>query len=279
MADGRLYQATKGRSGWLGWKQIEGGLMFNLKSRVGCFFSFSHSRLLEFGSTQNIYSWRVSSTLPLSAFSCSREHIYSISVLLVFWSSSEPDPLLNLFPDSASQTICSKMKNGTLQSSTMSAVTNQPLPFDRIERERHIQMIFRAFKNRCGPTCECRNPSSKLCNTLDWKADDLRSLAPVKGTENPQLPVSRTELEDLQSRSAGTSGFISMLETVDRIHITARSGLQGESEELSSFHGRKICLCVTEGCCHCRPTVCPQEDLQHKHRRQQLTVNCRRGRY
>lgn len=184
-------------------------------------------------------------------------------------------PIIEPEPDK----ICSKMKNVTLQSSTASAVTSQPLPFDRMEREKHIQMIFRAFKNRCGPTCECRSSSSQLCNTLDWKADDLRSLATVRGTKNPLSPVSsRTEVEDLHSRFAGTLCFISVLETVEKIHITARSGLQGESEELLSFNGR-ICPCVTEGCCHCRPTVCPQEDLQHHHRRQQLTVSCRRRRY
>lgn len=62
----------------------------------------------------------------------------------------------------------------------------------------------------------------------------------MRGTENSQWPVSRRELEDQQNEAAGTSCFISVLETVERIHITARSGLQGESEESSSFHGRKI---------------------------------------
>lgn len=110
----------------------------------------------------------------------------------------------------------------------MSVVTSQPLPLDRMEREKHIQMIFSAFKNRCGPSCECRSPSSKLRHALDWGAEDLQRLAPMRGTENPQSTVSRRELEEQQSGAAGTSCFISVLETVDKISITARSGLQGE---------------------------------------------------
>ncbi|KAK7945700.1 hypothetical protein WMY93_001428 [Mugilogobius chulae] len=37
----------------------------------------------------------------------------------------------------------------------MSAVTNQPRPFGHLEREKHIEMIFRTFKDRNGPSCEC----------------------------------------------------------------------------------------------------------------------------
>lgn len=174
------------------------------------------------------------------------------------------------------------MQNVTLQPSTMSAVTSQPLPFDRMEREKHIQMIFRAFKNRCGPACECRShsPTSKLCRALDWGADHLPSPASMKGTENSQLPGSKREVEDQRCGAAATSGLISVLETVEKIHITARSEMHGESEELIVFsRARQIFLCVTEHCSRHRPAVCPQEDLQHHHRRQQLTVSRRRGRY
>lgn len=131
------------------------------------------------------------------------------------------------------------MQNVTLQSSTMSAVTSQPLPFDRMEREKHIQMIFRAFKNRCGPACECRShsPTSKLRHALDWGADDLPSPASMRGTKNPQSPASEREVGDQRCGAAATSCFMSVLETVEKIHITARSELQGESEEFSSFQG------------------------------------------
>lgn len=182
---------------------------------------------------------------------------------------------------SARQTICSKMHNVTLQSSTMSAVTSQPLPFDRMEREKHIQMLFRAFKNRCGPACECcsHSTTSKLRRALDWGADDLPSPASMRGTENPQSPASKREVGDQGCGAAATSCFMSVLETVEKIHITARSELQGESERVLVFSGGDKFICVTVRCYRCRPAVCPQEDLQHRHRRHQLTVSRRRGRY
>lgn len=146
----------------------------------------------------------------------------------------------------APDTNFSKMQNVTLQPSTMSAVTSQPLPFDRMEREKHIQMIFRAFKNRCGPACECRihSPTSKLCRALDWGADDLPSPASMRGTKNSQLPGSKREVENQRCGAAATSGFISVLETVEKIHITARSELQGESEEFIIFSGGDRFVCV-----------------------------------
>lgn len=147
---------------------------------------------------------------------------------------------------SARQTICSKMHNVTLQSSTMSAVTSQPLPFDRMEREKHIQMLFRAFKNRCGPACECcsHSTTSKLRRALDWGADDLPSPASMRGTENPQSPASKREVGDQGCGAAATSCFMSVLETVEKIHITARSELQGESERVLVFSGGDKFICV-----------------------------------
>ncbi|XP_034411201.1 phospholipid scramblase 3 [Cyclopterus lumpus] len=84
----------------------------------------------------------------------------------------------------------------------MSAVTNQPLPFGQLEREKHIQMIFRAFHNSCGPSCE----------TME------------NGSTQPPGTVSSPGLEE--QWPAG-SHFMSALETVSQIHITARPELQG----------------------------------------------------
>lgn len=165
----------------------------------------------------------------------------------------------------------------------MSAVTSQPLPFDRLEREQHIQMIFRAFRNRCGPACEFHghSPESKLHHALHWGSDDPLSSASVRVAEHPLAPVSRREAKDQQCGAAAASCFISMLETVEKIHITTRLELQGESENLNflSFGvWGQICMRANEHCHRCRPAVCPQEDLQHHHRREQLTVGRRRGR-
>nr|XP_046264128.1 phospholipid scramblase family member 5 [Scatophagus argus] len=108
---------------------------------------------------------------------------------------------------------------------TMSAVTNQPLPFDRLEREQHIQMIFSAFKNRQEPSCQCHihSPGPKPQQTPpEWES-------PGTKTEKMQLPGKANTLgvEDQLPGSAAGSHFMSALETVSHIHITARPELQG----------------------------------------------------
>lgn len=120
----------------------------------------------------------------------------------------------------------------------MSAVTNQPLPFDRLEREKHIQMIFRAFHNHCGPSCECLTHSSGLRphpTPPAQESDQQQSrLAPERKMENMQLlgKVNRPEVQEQWPGGAGASNFMSMLETVSQIHITARPELQGEQKGL-----------------------------------------------
>lgn len=132
--------------------------------------------------------------------------------------------------------LCSALEMNSsflsFQSNTMSVVTSQPLPFDRLEREKHIQLIFRAFKNRCGPACQCR------IHTPGWGSDEQSTLASVRGTGNLPSPVNRQEVEEQQSGAAARRHFISLLETVEKIHITARTELQGESE---SFKRGETC--------------------------------------
>ncbi|KAM9844440.1 phospholipid scramblase 1 [Aulostomus maculatus] len=100
----------------------------------------------------------------------------------------------------------------------MSVVTHQPLPFGQLEREKHIRMIFRAFQNRCDPSCEChsRSPGPRDHETPpDWES----GLAPVMA--NMQLPGKlRTGTEERQV-------FLGVLDPVSQIHITARPELQG----------------------------------------------------
>lgn len=117
----------------------------------------------------------------------------------------------------------------------MTAVTNQPLPFGRLERERHIQMIFRAFQNRCGPSCECHThltgPKPHQ-PPPDWESDEQASaLAPGRKVENiffihPSGKVNRPRVEEQPGDVVG-SNLMSVLETVSQIHITARPELQG----------------------------------------------------
>lgn len=158
------------------------------------------------------------------------------------------------------------------QFETMSAVTSQPLPFDRLEREKHIQAIFRAFKNRCGPTCQCQLPSPRLTSPNqtsppDWESEAQSSLAPPEATNSSQV--------EKRWPAAGTH-FLSTLQTADKIKITARPEVQGEPELLclfTDFYSLKGEIC------HCRTTVCSPEDLQHCNRRKQTTVICGCRRY
>ncbi|XP_036940291.1 phospholipid scramblase family member 5 [Acanthopagrus latus] len=101
----------------------------------------------------------------------------------------------------------------------MSAVTSQPLPFDRLEREKHIQVIFSAFQNRCGPSCQCHQESD----------EQLSGLTPGRETENMHPPgkVKRPGVEEQWPGGAAGSHFMSVLETVSQIHVTARPELQG----------------------------------------------------
>nr|XP_057922813.1 phospholipid scramblase 1 [Doryrhamphus excisus] len=93
---------------------------------------------------------------------------------------------------------------------TMSAVTDQPLPFGQLEREKHIRMIFRAFQNKCDPLCECHlhSPSGHQALQTSGELQNIRS-------------------EESCLDGAGTSNSLSVLDEVSEFHITARPQLQG----------------------------------------------------
>ncbi|XP_047444826.1 phospholipid scramblase family member 5 isoform X2 [Mugil cephalus] len=112
----------------------------------------------------------------------------------------------------------------------MSAVTTQPLSFGQLEREKHIQMIFRAFQSRGGPpSFECRThpPGPKSHQgPPDWEPEEqLSDLAPEGRMENDCQRPTGTEEQKLGA--AAGSDFMSALETVSRIRVTGRPELQG----------------------------------------------------
>lgn len=117
----------------------------------------------------------------------------------------------------------------------MSAVTNQPLPVGQLEREKHIQMIFRAFQNRCGPSCEghTHSPGPKPGQTPPvWaSAEHLSGPAPGMKMENghmePAGKPNKPEVEELWLEGPEGSDSLTVLDTVSQIHITARPDLQG----------------------------------------------------
>lgn len=135
----------------------------------------------------------------------------------------------------------------------MSAVTNQPLPFGRLEREKHIQMIFRAFQNHCGPSHECQthSPGPKPHRTPpDWESDEqLSGRAPVRKMENGYIqPLEKVNWQGMEEQNLGGaagSDFTSVLETVSRIHISARPELQGKKKLVCKF----VILCVEKDYC------------------------------
>ncbi|XP_028283265.1 phospholipid scramblase 3 [Parambassis ranga] len=114
----------------------------------------------------------------------------------------------------------------------MSAVTSQPLPFGQLEREKHIQMIFRAFQKHHSSSCECRpyTPGPKSNQTLPgWKNEEQMSTLDPERKVDMQLPekLNKLGLEEQTLGGSAESDFMSVLETVSQIHITARPELQG----------------------------------------------------
>lgn len=112
----------------------------------------------------------------------------------------------------------------------MSAVTNQPLPFGQLEREKHIHMIFRAFHNRCGPSCECqtKSPLSKSHQTPPGLESEEQLSGQTAEKENGEsVKLNRPEKEEQKTGSAVRSHFMTVLETASEIQITAKPELQG----------------------------------------------------
>ncbi|XP_076000851.1 phospholipid scramblase 2 [Genypterus blacodes] len=105
----------------------------------------------------------------------------------------------------------------------MSAVTNQPLPFGQLEREKHIQMIFRAFQSRHGPSCESQDLTVP-------KAPDRQSEEQLPGlAAEGKMENGRVQSPGEVSRTEDAEGLdcLALLDTVSQIKITARPELQG----------------------------------------------------
>ncbi|KAM7400751.1 hypothetical protein PAMA_005103 [Pampus argenteus] len=114
----------------------------------------------------------------------------------------------------------------------MSAVTNQPLPIGQLEREKHIQTIFRAFRNRCGPSCESHTHSPQSQTPPDRvPAEQMSGPAPGMKMENgpmePPGKLNKPEAGEQWLEGAGASDSLTVLDTVSQIHITVTPELQG----------------------------------------------------
>ncbi|KAF7662720.1 hypothetical protein LDENG_00227530 [Lucifuga dentata] len=110
----------------------------------------------------------------------------------------------------------------------MSAVTNQPLPFGPLEREKHIQMIFRDFHSQHRSSCESQDsprPKSHQTSPNGQSVEQLPSLAPGK----KKMENGHVGSPGIPSRTGDTVSpdCLALLDMVSQIHITARPELQG----------------------------------------------------
>ncbi|XP_056116183.1 phospholipid scramblase family member 5 [Rhinichthys klamathensis goyatoka] len=110
------------------------------------------------------------------------------------------------------------------------SVTAQPLPFG-LERERHIDMLFRAFHRPIGPATDCQDLTAELGST-DRRGED-------EGPGGKRL------------------GKLSVLRTVTRLHINARPELQGpqcvarRTYSISTETSDQLFVAVEESSCVC----------------------------
>uniref|UniRef100_A0A8C1PZ11 Phospholipid scramblase n=1 Tax=Cyprinus carpio TaxID=7962 RepID=A0A8C1PZ11_CYPCA len=116
------------------------------------------------------------------------------------------------------------------------SVTTQPLPFG-LEREKHIDMLFRAFHRQIRPTTDMQDLTPVLRDTGRTRGQD----------EGPGWKETYNErLEKL-----------SVLRTVTRLHITARPELQGpqcvarRTYSISTESSDQLFVAVEESSCMC----------------------------
>ncbi|XP_062337824.1 phospholipid scramblase family member 5 [Osmerus eperlanus] len=119
---------------------------------------------------------------------------------------------------------------------TMSAVTAQPLPFRRLEREKHIEMLFRAFRGRRRPRLDPQDlPGSRpqqgspALGSNDYSQGlghgDVRENGHV-GAGEVGGPGMQLHGEQWPGAGAGVEG-LSLFNSVSQLHITAKPELQG----------------------------------------------------
>uniref|UniRef100_A0A671LV44 Phospholipid scramblase n=1 Tax=Sinocyclocheilus anshuiensis TaxID=1608454 RepID=A0A671LV44_9TELE len=116
------------------------------------------------------------------------------------------------------------------------SVTTQPLPFG-LEREKHIDMLFRAFHRQIRPTTDTQDLTPVLRDTGRTRGQD--GGPGWKETDNERV------------------GKLSVLRTVTRLHITARPELQGpqcvarRTYSISTESSDQLFVAVEESSCMC----------------------------
>ncbi|CAL8281639.1 unnamed protein product [Lota lota] len=146
----------------------------------------------------------------------------------------------------------------------MSAVTQQPLPFGRLEREKHIETFLRALHGQRRPI---HNPhGSPGAQTRqgppDWVSEEVLSgLGPGRPWENGISLQQRNSLREEEEDGLQLDSMAA-LESANQLHVTARPDLQGpqcvprkiysistggSSEQLFVTVEESSCMCLQ--CC------------------------------
>ncbi|XP_028328245.1 phospholipid scramblase family member 5 [Gouania willdenowi] len=146
----------------------------------------------------------------------------------------------------------------------MSAVTNQPLPIGQLEREKHIEMIFRTFQSSCGPSCISRAHLPKPGVSLEPHEYRPNVELPGLNAGNKRKEYLQQKAHEMMSRAQREeqdfrdADFLSELEMVSQVHITARPQLQGPqcvSQKIYSIAAedrrKQMCAAVEESSCVC----------------------------
>ncbi|XP_024246678.1 phospholipid scramblase 1 [Oncorhynchus tshawytscha] len=155
---------------------------------------------------------------------------------------------------------------------TMSAVTTQPLPFGRLEREKHIERLFRAFHSQRRLST---NPQGLPGSIPHHGTSDLGSEDQQQGL-GPGGPGGKGENGHMRPRASGGPEIageqwlngvggqegLALLDAVSQLRITARPELQGpqcvsrrtysiatgdSSEQLFVAVEESSCMCLQ--CC------------------------------
>ncbi|XP_048861049.1 phospholipid scramblase family member 5 [Brienomyrus brachyistius] len=134
----------------------------------------------------------------------------------------------------------------------MSAVTVQPLPFGRLERERHIEALFHAFRKTPGPSSDRRDSAV---------FPGLQGAGP--GREEGE--VMEKEAKDgvgpcgngnRRRHGYGAEG-LTLLNNISQIRITARPELQGprcvprRTYSIATGTSEQLYVAVEESSCLC----------------------------
>ena len=125
----------------------------------------------------------------------------------------------------------------------MSAVTKQPLPCGRLEREKHIETFFRAFHHRSRPPHDPQGSpgAGPRREPPGWEAEEgLSGLGPGRPWGNG-IGLQQRSGQSEEDEDGLQMDSMAALESASQLHVTARPDLQGKYMSVCVC----VCLCVS----------------------------------